>query len=90
MFAYLDKGAIIHVVGERKTAEENAAYNGKIIETGLGDGAGYLFEKGKRIFVYAKEKEFYEGGNAKGGRKMSENEFQKRYPGSYSLFKALI
>lgn len=89
MFAYLDEGGIIHVAKEKETAKEYAKLNGKIIETDLGDGYGMLMENDVRLYVYAKEDKFYEGGNANNGKLMDVDTFKKQYPGSYDLYRRL-
>lgn len=87
-YGYLDAHGILHIVSDEQTAIDNAKYNGKYAETHLGDGTGYPEERGKRIFVYAKEKEFFAGD--KTGEPMNEGTFALRYPQTYALYKALI
>lgn len=89
MFAYLDEGGIIHVAKEEETAQEYAKFNGKIIKTELGDGYGMLMENDVRLYIYAKEGKFYEGGNAKNGKLIDVDTLKKRYPGSYDLYRRL-
>lgn len=89
MFGYLDKSGILHVVEAKSTATEYAKFNGKIVETTLGDGHGMLFENGKKIYVYAKEGKFYEGGNAENGSLMDVETFKQKYPESYKLYTEL-
>lgn len=55
-YAYLDKGDILHIVGDRKTAKE-ASKNGKVIETELLAEGGYplavVKDKKEEIIVYS-------------------------------------
>lgn len=86
---YLDKGGIMHCVEEENTAKEFSR-NGKYVACDLADGTGYPEENGTRLVVYADDKEFYVGGNAKGGQKNEEKDFAKRYPKTYEVYKELI
>ncbi len=87
-FAYLDAAGILHIVDKEELAVDNAKYNGKYAETHLSaNGGGYPEERGKRIFVYAKEKEFYAGD--KTGTPMNEPTFALRYPQTCALYRAL-
>ena len=54
-FAYIDKGGILHVTGNKKTAEEYCKF-GKVVETGIACGGGYpvatYHGKEEEIIVY--------------------------------------
>ena len=50
-FAYVDRNGIMHVVKERKTAEQYSA-NGKVVETEIEAENGYPVVKGKQVIVY--------------------------------------
>ena len=53
-FAYIDKGGIMHVVKEEKTAKEYSA-NGKFVETEIDAANGYPVVHGKAVIVYSEE-----------------------------------
>ena len=50
-FAYVTDKGIMHVVNERKTAEQYSA-NGKVVETVIEAENGYPVVKGKQVIVY--------------------------------------
>lgn len=50
-FAYVTEKGIMHVVNERKTAEQYSA-NGKVVETVIEAENGYPVVKGKQVIVY--------------------------------------
>lgn len=50
-FAYVTEKGIMHVVNERKTAEQYSA-NGKVVESEIEVENGYPVAKGKQVIVY--------------------------------------
>ena len=50
-FAYVDRNGIMHVVKERKTAEQYSG-NKKVVETDIEAENGYPVVKGKQVIVY--------------------------------------
>ena len=70
-YAYIDKAGILHVVAERKTAEEYAA--GKVVETNLPFSGGYPLHGSKDVTMYSEDLA-YLGGNARSGRKVVPEE----------------
>ena len=50
-FAYVTEKGIMHVVKERKTAEQYSA-NGKVVESEIEVENGYPVVKGKQVIVY--------------------------------------
>lgn len=50
-FAYVTEKGIMHVVKEKKTAEQYSA-NGKVVETEIEAENGYPVVKGKQVIVY--------------------------------------
>ena len=50
-FAYVTEKGVMHVVKERKTAEQYSA-NGKVVETEIEAENGYPVVKGKQVIVY--------------------------------------
>ena len=88
-FMYLDKYGIMHCTKNEETAKDYAR-NGKYVPCELADSTGYPEENGKRIVIYADDKEFYVGGNADGGVKFEEKDFAEKYPKTYEVYKELI
>lgn len=55
-YAYIDKGNILHIVGDEYTAIEYARGESEIIETELPHNSGYPFKKDKVVIIYGNEK----------------------------------
>ena len=53
-FAYIDRGEIMHVVKEEKTAKQYSG-NKKVIETDIEAENGYPVVNGKAVIVYSEE-----------------------------------
>lgn len=52
-FAYLTGKGILHIVKDKKTAEESAKLNGRVVETEFPARHGYPFVGGDEIIVYS-------------------------------------
>lgn len=52
-YAYLSGKGILHIVKERKTAEEHRSRNCKIVETEYPAHGGYPYCSGDEIIVYS-------------------------------------
>ncbi len=83
-YAYLDKGNILHIVKEERTAKKFAK-NGKYIETDVKSLNGYPYEGGNDIVVYSLD-EAYINGNKVDGKKVD----LKEYKSTYELYKNLM
>lgn len=87
-YAYLDSVGILHAVVSPDVAGKYAR-GGKYIETENCDGAGYLDENGYNVMVYADEKKFSYGKRNGKEYQVQEDEFAKKFPVTYTLYKEL-
>lgn len=52
-YAYLDKGAILHISESEETAKQYAKYSGKVVPTEIPAEHGYPVVDGEEIIVYS-------------------------------------
>lgn len=52
-YAYLDKGAILHISESEETAKQYAKYSGKVVPTEIEAEHGYPVVNGEEIIVYS-------------------------------------
>ena len=74
-YAYIDKGGTLHVVENKKTAEEYSA-NGKVVETEISAERGFPVLKGEGIIVHSPEDMSF---SATGGKITPIKEFADLY-----------
>ena len=88
-YAYLDRGNILHITKDEKTAKQYGG--GKYLETSVAYKGGYPIaghdKQGEPInlIIYGVE-EAYRGGNASTGEKV---DLQTQYPTHYELYNQL-
>lgn len=87
-YGYMSNGGVLHIVADRKTAEENSR-NGKIIETSIPNEGGYPVVsvgngKTSSLIVYLEGDAFIHG-NSKTGNAVSLS----NYPDVHELFNAV-